>query len=248
MTLKQEQREVLDTALSIGSARVRERSRHSNANEKLMARAAENCYAAHLVNMIDSTGYAPAHSGAQGRAEARKAAQEGLVLTAGAYAQVIGFSESYVSRLYRLGFGMAAGILDPDEESDDGPTLWQVLSRTLGDTPEVGRVLGKEVDTLPTLEAVQEAVAAAKERKARERDIERQAAAAMPEVPIPTRPSEQIDLLQDLVGTLSGGRHLTARQIDRVRATMDELREMVEAWVHVEAGDGDSGVPEARAS
>ena len=207
-----------------------------------MARAAENCYAAHQVNLIDSTGYAPPHSGAQGRAEARQAAQEGLVLTAGAYAQVIGYSESYVSRLFRLGFGMAAGILDPEEESQDGPTLWQTLSRTLGDTPEVGQVLGKDVSVLPTLEALEAAVAAAKERKARERDIERQARAAMPEGPIPSRPSEQIDLLQDLIGTLSAGRHLTPRQIERVRSSMDELREMVEAWVEMEQGTGHEAV------
>lgn len=236
--IKREAREVLDEALAIGSARVRERSRHANANEKLMARAAENCYAAHLVNMVDSTGFAMTHSGALGRAEARQAAQEGKVLTAAAYAAVIGFSESYVSRLYRLGFAMAAGIVDPNEESEAGPTLWQQLSRTVGDTPEVGKVLGKEVDTLPTREQLEEAVTAAQERKARERALEREARAAMPEGPIPSRPSEQIDLLQDLVGTLSGGRHLTARQIERVRATMDEMRHMIEAWVEIEQGNG----------
>lgn len=238
--ITKEAREVLDQALAIGSARLRERSRHTNANERLMARAAENCYAAHLVNMIDSTGFAPQHSGAQGRAEARAAAGEGKVLTAAAYAAVIGYSESYVSRLYRLGFAMAAGIVDPDEESanGEGPTMWQLLSRTVGDTPEVGQVLGKEVGVLPTREALDQAVKSAQERKAREREKEREARAAMPEGPIPSRPSEQIDLLQDLVGTLSAGRHLTPRQIERVRATMDEMREMIEAWVEVESGNG----------
>jgi len=235
-TLKKEQRAVLDEALAIGTSVERERSRHRNANEKIMVRAAENVYAAHLVNMVDSTGFAPLHSGSQGRAEAREAAQSGKVLTARAYALVIGFSESYISRLYRLGFGIAAGVLDPAEETSNGPTRGQLLSRSLGDTPEVGEVLGKDVDTLPTVEALEAAIEKAQMRKREEQAEAATLRAEMPEGPIPKRPSEQIDLLEDLVGTINKGRHLTERQIERVRRVMDEVRELIEAWVEIEGG------------
>lgn len=236
--LRKEARGVLDEALAIGVAIEKERTRHRNANEKTMVRAAENVYAAHLMELIDPQGYSPPHTGAQGREEAKAAATEGMVLTAKAYAMVLGYSEAYISRLFRLGFGMAAGVLNPDEVSSNGPTRWQLISRTLGDTPEVGEVLGKDVNVLPTEEALEAAIAKAQERKQRERAVAAAQRAEMPEGPIPTRPSEQIDLLEDLVGTIEQGRHLTHRQIDRVRAVMDELRGFIEGWLKDEEAAG----------
>lgn len=232
--VEKDQREVLDEALAIGTAVEREKSRHRNASEKMMVRAAKNVYEAHLVGIIDARGFTPRHGGEEGREEARAAAAEGKLLTAKSYGLVIGFSEAYISRLYRLGFGMAAGVLDPDEQSGNGPTRWQIISRTLGDTPEVGDVLGKDVAILPTHEALEDAIRRATERKAEERAAAAAAAAEMPEGPIPRRPSDQIDLLQDLVGTLRNGRHLTPRQIERVQSTMDEIRQFIEEWMQEE--------------
>lgn len=233
--LKREAREILDQALAIGTAIERERTRHRNSNEKIMVRAAENVYAAHLMELIDPQGYSPPHTGAQGRDEAKAAATEGMVLTARAYAMVLGYSEAYISRLFRLGFGIAAGVLNPDEVSSNGPTRWQIISRQLGDTPEVGKVLGKDVSVLPTEEALEAAIAAAQERKSKERAVAAAQRASEPEGPIPQRASEQIDLLEDLVGAIEQGRHLTHRQIDRVRAVMDELRGHIETWMAEEA-------------
>lgn len=232
--LRKEARGVLDEALAIGLQIEKERTRHSNANEKIMVRAASNVYAAHLMELIDPQGYSPPHTGAQGREEAKAAATEGMVLTAKAYSLVLGYSEAYISRLFRLGFGMAAGVLDPEEESSDGPTKWQLLSRTLGDTPEIGAVLGKDVNVLPTKEALEEAIGKAQERKQKERAVAAAQRAEMPEGPIPQRPSEQIDLLEDLVGTLMEGRRLTQRQIERVRHAMDEMRGLIETWISEE--------------
>jgi hypothetical protein len=237
-TLRKEARGVLDEALAIGVQIEKERTRHRNANEKTMVRAASNVYAAHLMELIDPQGYSPPHPGAQGREEAKAAATEGMVLTAKAYAMVLGYSEAYISRLFRLGFGMAAGVLNPDEVSSNGPTRWQLLSRTLGDTPEIGAVLGKDVNVLPTEEAVEEAIAKAKERKQKERAVAAAQRAEMPEGPIPQRPSEQIDLLEDLMGTLAEGRHLTQRQIERVRHVMDEMRGFIETWMREEDAAG----------
>lgn len=237
-TLRKEARGVLDEALAIGLAIEKERTRHRNTNEKTMVRAANNVYAAHLMELIDPQGYSPPHTGAQGREEAKAAATEGMVLTAKAYAMVIGYSEAYISRLFRLGFGMAAGVLNPDEVSSNGPTRWQLLSRSLGDTPEIAAVLGKDVNVLPNEEALEAAIAKAQERKQRERAEAAAARAAEPEGPIPQRPSEQIDLLEDLMGTLAEGRHLTQRQIDRVRHVMDEMRGFIESWMKEEEATG----------
>lgn len=234
--LRKEARGVLDEALAIGTQIEKERTRHRNTNEKVMVRAASNVYAAHLMDLIDPTGYSPPHTGAQGREEAKAACQEGMVLTAKAYSMVLGYSEAYISRLFRLGFGMAAGVLNPDETSTNGPTRWQIVSRNLGDTPEVGAVLGKDVSVLPTDEALEAAIASAQERKSRERAEAAAQKAAEPEGPIPNRPSEQIDLLEDLMGTLEHGRHLTPRQIERVRHVMDEMRQFIEAWMEDERG------------
>ena len=244
--IRKEAREVLEQALALGLAIDREKARHRKASEKVMVQAAENVYAAHLMELIDPGGFTPSEVGEAGRAQAREAAREGQVLTARAYGLILGYSEAYVSRLYRLGFGMAAGVLDPYETHEDGSlTRWQLLARSVGDTPEVGEVLGKDVGVLPTVEAVEAAIVKAQERKKAEREAAALERAQMPDGPIPPRPSEQIDLLQDLVSTIKHGRHLTPRQIERMQATMDEIRLLIEEWMSDEAPPV---VPHARAS
>lgn len=234
-----QQRECLKEVLTLGSTLDRERTRHKNANEKLMVQAANTVYAAHLVGAVDASGYTPPHSGGLGKGEARQAAYDGKIITAKALALILGFSEAYVSRLYRLGFGIASGVLDPEEtpEGDSGAkTRWQLVSRTLGDTPEVGAVLGKEASTLPTGEMIDAAVTAAQERKQRERADRAAQRAQEPEGAIPSRPSEQIDLLEEVIGALKSGRHVTPRQIARVQGCLDELREFIEDWMHTAEG------------
>ena len=236
-TLRKEAREVLDQARSLGTALEKERKRHHTTNEKCMVQAANNVYSAHLLGLIDPNGYVPPHGGAAGKSEAREAAKEGVILTAKAYAMILGYSEAYISRLYRLGFALAAGVVDPEETREDNqPTRWQLLSRSLGDTPEIGAVLGKDVGVLPTEETMQAAIEAAQERKSRERAEAARRRHEEPEGPIPTRPSEQIDLLEDLIGTIKAGRRLTNRQIARVQGAMDEIREMIEDWMQSAEG------------
>lgn len=236
--VSKEIREVLDEALAIGAAHDKESKRHRTATERLMARAAENVYAAHLVEAVSGNGFTPTRGGDVGRTEAKEAAQKGLVLSAKAYALIIGYSEAYVSRLYRLGFGMAAGVLDPNEKATDGPTRWQLISRAVGDSPEVGAVLGKDVAELPTVEALDTAINAALERRAAEREK-----AASEATWVPSAPSEQIGMLEELAAVIKVGRTLTPKQIDRVREVMDGLRATIEEWVEAQH---EGHVPEQR--
>lgn len=242
-TVTKEVREVYEEAVAIGVANDREKSRHRNASDRLMARAAENVYAAHQLDLVKPNGYTPKSTGAQGREEVKEAARRGVPLTAKSYAMLIGFSEAYISRLFRLGFGIAAGVLDPHEKPEGGrPTLWTQVSKRLGDTPEVGAVLGKNVEELPTRERLEAAIEAAMKRRA----SDRAEAAALTEEEswIPTAPSEQIGMMEELCTILHNGRHLTPRQIDRVRVVMDGLRELIEAWTAAEVGAG--SLPEQR--
>lgn len=227
-----EVREVFDEALAIAASAQRESRRHKTTNEKLMQRAALNVYAAHLVEAVKPNGYTPRHRGQAGKEEVEEAARRGVPLTAKGYAMLIGYSESYISRLYRLGHGLAEGVLDPNEkpQNGDGPTLWQLVSRTVGDSPEVGAVLGKDATEEPTIEALQEAVEAALKRRAQEREDAAAAAEAAEESWIPDKPSEQIGMLEELAEVVVSDRRLTPKQIDRVRKVMDELRELIESW------------------
>lgn len=229
----EEVRNVFSEALAIGQARLKETTRHRNANEKLMVRAALNVYEAHIVEAVKPDGYAPNSTGAKGKAEVQEAAERGVPLTAKGFALLIGYSESYISRLYRLGHGITAGVLDPHEkpEPGNGPTLWQLVSRTVGDTPEVAAVLGKDVTEEPSIDALQDAVEMALKRKAAEREEAAAVAAEEEEAWIPHAPSEQIGMLEELAEVIHDGRTLTPRQIERVRKVMDELREVVESWV-----------------
>lgn len=233
MAVSKEVREVYEEAVAIGVANEREKSRHRNASDRLMARAAENVYAAHQLDLVRPNGYTPKATGAQGREEVKEAARRGVPLTAKAYAMLIGFSEAYISRLFRLGFGIAAGVLDPNEKPTNGGfTLWQQVSRRVGDTPEVGAVLGKNAEELPTRETLSAAIEAALQRRATDR--QEVAALAEEESWVPTAPSEQIGMMEELCNVLHNGRHLTNRQIDRVRIIMDGLRELIEEWTERE--------------
>lgn len=231
--VNKEVREVFEEAVAIGQAVDKEKTRHRNAGARLMARAAENVYAAHLIEVIRPDGFAPQRAGAAGRQEATDAALRGVPLAAKAYAMLIGFSEAYISRLYRLGFGMAAGVLDPDAHPEPGEkTPWQLVSRDVGDTPEVAKVLGKEAKGMPTPETLQAAISAAQERKAVEREqraADREAASKASWVP--DRPSEQIGMMYELAEAIQSGRTLTPRQIERVRVVMDTLRDTIETWI-----------------
>lgn len=244
MATNKEVREVFEEAIAIGLANDREKTRHRNATDRLMVRAAENVYAAHQAELVRPDGFSPRNTGGEARAEVRKAAEQGRALTAKGYALLIGFSESYISRLYRLGFGIAAGVLNPEETSKDGPTLWQQVSRQVGDSPEVAAVLGKEVEELPTVEALTEAVEAATERRRVER--EQAAALAAEETWMPTAPSEQIGMLEELADVLRGGRHLTPKQVERVSTVMDRLRELIEEWAEAESGKPSGSLPRQR--
>lgn len=222
-------REVFAEALDIGVANEKERVRHRRATDRLMVRAAENVYAAHLVEAVHADGLVPANGEA-----ACEAARKGVPLTAKGYAMVLGFSEAYVSRLYRLGFALAAGVVDPNERSRDGePTRWQLLSRAVGDTPEVGAVLGKDVDTLPTEEALDEAIQTAQTRRAQEREDKRNA--LPPPEWLPDKPNERIERLEELTEVVIHQPRLTPKQIDRLRQVMDELRETIEEWLATHA-------------
>ena len=240
MAQNKEVREVFEEAVAIGAAVEKEKSRHSNATARLMVRAAENVYAAHLVEAITPDGYVPVNGGAAGREEVEATARQGRSLSAKGYALLIGFSEAYISRLYRLGFGLAAGVLDPAEEPEPGEkTRWQMVSREVGDSPEIARVLGKDAKEFPTVEALDEAIEAAKVRRAKEREhrAAEKEAAADENTWVPRTPSEQISRLHDLAEALTEGRKLTPRQIERVRVVMDSLRDLIESWIE-EHGDG----------
>lgn len=227
-----EVRKVFDEALAIGASHQREDKRHKTTVEKLMVRAAFNVYEAHLVEAVKPNGYTPVKRGAAGKEEVEEAARRGVPLTAKGYAQLIGYSEAYISRLYRLGHGMSAGVLDPNEkpENGNGPTRWQLLSRQVGDSPEVAAVLGKDATEEPTIEALDQAIDAALKRRAQEREDAAAAEAAAEETWIPDKPSEQIGMLEELAEVVSSDKRLTPRQIDRVRKVMDTLRETIESW------------------
>ena len=227
MATKKEVREALHEAVLIGQSNSREAKRHRTTTEKIMVRAAENCYAAHLVGAVSADGFAPANTGETGKAQVREAAEAGKVLSAKGYALLIGYSPAYVSRLYRLGFGLAAGILDPNERPKQGPTRWQLISRQVGDSPEVGAVLGKDVEQLPTTQALDAAIEAALDRRAQERAA---AAAAPPEwMPKPT--GQRIDYLTELVEVIHDAPKFSATQVERLSHVLDTLRETIEAWM-----------------
>lgn len=229
-TVNVDVREVFTEALAISAARAREGTRRRNFNEKMMVRAAENVYAAHLVEAVRPNGYTPSEGGIRGRELVEEHAARGIPLSAKGYAILLGYSEAYISRLYRLGFGLACGVLDPNEKSEGGPTLWQMLSRNVGDSPEVGEVLGKDAKEVPTLDKIEDAVRRAAERRAQEAE-DRRDAAAQESTWIPTAPSERLARLEELADSLKHGRHLTPHQIDRVRLVMDELRGFIEQWM-----------------
>lgn len=230
MTIKREVREVYEEACQIGQAKAREATRHRNANERLMVRAAENVYAAHLVEFVKPDGYTPRATGQEALDEIEAAVLQGKALTAKAYSMLIGFSEAYISRLYRLGFALAAGVVDPSEKQNGGATRWQLLSRAVGDSPEVAEVLGKDVTEVPTVERLDAAIDAAVERRARER-LEQAEKVAAEAGWIPSAPSEQIGMLEELSTVLRHGRTLTPKQIDRVRTVLDNLSALIEDWL-----------------
>lgn len=242
--INKETREVFEEAVAIGTAMDKEKTRHRNAGARLMVRAAENVYAAHLIEAIKPDGYVPTKGGAAGREEATAAAMQGKPLSAKAYSLLIGYSEAYISRLYRLGFGMAAGVLDPDETPKNGEkTRWQMVSREVGDTPEVGRVLGKDAPEVPDGAALDSAIEAARKRREAERTqrvAERESATW-----VPTAPSEQIGMLAELAEAISTGRTLSPRQVERVRVVMDMLRDTIETWIE-EHRDGARSIPRQR--
>lgn len=234
VTVKQEVREVFEEAVAIGSAHERERKRHRTTNERLMARAAKNVYAAHLLDLVKPNGFSPINMGSLGKEEAQEAASKGQALTARAYGLLIGYSEAYISRLYRLGFGIAAEVLDPEEVPEQGrATRWSLVSRQVGDTPEIGSVLGKDAKAIPTIEALDTAIEKAQKRRAKER-AEAASRAPAGESIIPARTGERLDMLEAIAETIEHGRHLTPKQIERVQHVMDELRRTIEGWVEAE--------------
>ena len=118
---------------------------------------------------------------------------------------------------------------------EPGDERWAALSRGLADTPEVGAVLGKEADTLPTVEALDTAMEAARKRKQDERD-EASAMEAMDEILdwVPSSQGERLERLETLVAHIEHGRHLTHNQIERLQKVMDEIRGYIEQWIGTE--------------